>query len=292
MSNRTFGIIGAGMVGNSVAKGLMLDGEVRVYDNNPKRKTHELEEVVACDFVFVCVPTPMEDVEGGKSDLSIMNDTFEKINKIKLDQNKHGTENNNSIFIIKSTIPVGTTEKYNKKYSFSVVHCPEFLTSRTSFIDFLLPARIVIGGEDAIAVAKVEKVFSDRFPGTSIITMGSKEAELVKYMCNCFFATKVLFFNEMKLLSDKLGMDWDHIMKGTLSDGRISHSHCQIPGHDGQMGVGGLCFPKDLNAMIYLFDELGLDAKVMKAVWAQNKAVRKVFDWKDIEGAVSKKDLK
>lgn len=289
MSKNSFGIIGAGMVGNSIAKGLILDGDVKVYDINVKKRTHELEEVVSCDLVFICVPTPMVDIEGGKADLSIMDDTFNKISQIKTDKDRHGIENKDSIFIIKSTIPVGTTESYNKKYSFPIVHCPEFLTARTSFIDFLLPARIIIGGEEEIALAKVEKLFSNRFPGVSILTMGSKEAELVKYMCNCFFATKVLFFNEMKLLADKLDINWNDTMQGTLADGRISHSHTQVPGHDEQLGVGGLCFPKDLNAMIALFDDLGLDAKVMKAVWEQNKEVRDFWDWKYIDGAVSKK---
>lgn len=285
MNKTRFGIVGAGMVGNSIAKGLMLYGDVCVYDTNEHRRTASFEDAIDCDYVFICIPTPMQNVEGGRADLSIMDSVFEKIDKTR----KEGEYvNQNSIYIIKSTIPVGTTDRYNKKYSFPIVHCPEFLTARTSLIDFLLPARVIIGGEDKIAIAKVEKMFKNRFPGVSILTMGSKEAELVKYMCNCFFATKVLFFNEMKLLADKLNINWEDTMKGTLADGRISHSHCDVPGHDGKLGFGGLCFPKDLNAMIALFDELGLDAKVMKAVWEQNKEIRQDWDWKRIEGAVSK----
>ena len=286
MSNRTFGIIGGGMVGGSIAKGLMLDGDVGLYDTNPHRKTAEFEWVVNADFVFVCVPTPMVDVEGGRADLSIMDSVFEQINKTRKEIEN---VNKDSVFVIKSTVPVGTTRKYIDAYDFPIVHCPEFLTARSCHIDFLTPSRNIIGGTDLGGLMRLHNLFEKRFPGVQILIMGPDEAEFVKYMCNCFFATKVMFFNEMKTLVDKVGANWDSVIKGTMSDGRIGISHFQVPGHDGDMGFGGLCFPKDLNAMISRFEDEGLDPKVMKAVWEQNKKLRTNWDWKDIEGAVSKK---
>ena len=283
MTERTFGIIGAGFVGTAVAKGMMLDGEVRLYDKNDLRRTHTFEEVVNCDYVFICVPTPMANVEGGKASLSIMDSVFEDIQNARNSEEK---PNENSIYIIKSTIPVGTTRRYSDRHNFPVVHCPEFLTERTANIDFLIPARHIIGGTNPSVLSKVENLFSKRFPGVSVLTMGPEEAELVKYMCNCFFATKVLFLNEMRLLVDKLGMDWGDVIQGFLSDGRVSHSHTQVPGHDGDKGFGGKCFAKDINAIIGLFEEHGLDAKQMKATWEQNKAIRKNWDWAKIEGVV------
>ena len=285
MSNRTFGIIGAGFVGSAVAKGFMLDGEVGLYDVDECRRTAPMSWVCNADYVFICVPTPMRDVEGGRADLSIMDSVFEEIDKTRKEEE---FRNDNTIFIIKSTVPVGTTRRYSEMYSFPVVHCPEFLTERTANIDFLIPSRHIIGGVNPSIVSKVENLFAKRFPGISIHTMGPEEAELTKYVCNCFFATKVLFLNEMKLLVDKIGMDWEQVMKGFLSDGRISHSHTQVPGHDGDRGIGGKCFPKDINAMISLFGEHGLDAKQMKATWEQNKAIRQNWDWAKIPGATSK----
>ncbi len=67
-------------------------------------------------------------------------------------------------------------------------------------MDFLVPARHIIGGTNPSVLSRVENLFAKRFPGISILTMGPEEAELVKYMCNCFFATKVMYLNEMKLL--------------------------------------------------------------------------------------------
>ena len=286
MSETTFGIIGAGFVGSAVAKGFMLDGKVLLYDSNEHRRTASFRETINCDYVFICLPTPMREVEGGRADLSIMDAVFEKIEATRKEE---GYKNDDTIFIIKSTVPVGTTRRYSEMYSFPVVHCPEFLTERTANIDFLIPARHIIGGVNPSILSKVENLFAKRFPGISILAMGPEEAELVKYMCNCFFATKVTFLNEMKLLADKLGMNWEEVRDGFLSDGRISHSHTQVPGHDGDRGFGGKCFPKDINAMIGLFEEHGLDAKQMKATWEQNKAIRKNWDWAKIEGAVTKK---
>jgi UDPglucose 6-dehydrogenase len=120
--------------------------------------------------------------------------------------------------------------------------------------------------------------------------MSSSESEMVKYMANAFFATKVVFFNEMKLLSDKLDLRWDTVMNGVISDGRIGQSHCKVPGPDGHPGVGGGCFPKDINALIKTFEKNDLDPKILKAVWEQNLNVREDRDWAGMKSAVSNKE--
>jgi UDPglucose 6-dehydrogenase len=120
--------------------------------------------------------------------------------------------------------------------------------------------------------------------------MSSDESEFVKYAANCFFATKVMFFNEMLLLAEKKGLNWKKIEEGVMSDGRIAKSHFQVPGHDGDKGFGGTCFPKDINALIKTFEAEGLDPKVLKAVWEQNKAIRKNWDWAKSSSAVKAKE--
>ena len=121
-----------------------------------------------------------------------------------------------------------------------------------------------------------------------IIETNFNTAEMVKYMNNCFFATKVSFMNEMKQAAQVLDVNWHEAMDGFISDGRIGNSHLDVPGHDGYNGFGGKCFPKDLNAFIGLFNKIGVDPKVMTATWEKNLEVRKEYDWKNIEGAVSK----
>ena len=118
--------------------------------------------------------------------------------------------------------------------------------------------------------------------------MKSDESEMVKYIANCFFATKVSFFNEMYLLCGKLNLDWDKMMMGVLSDGRIGTSHFQVPGHDGDMGFGGTCFPKDINSLISIMQDNGIDPVILQAAWDRNLSVRKNRDWEYEVAAVSK----
>ena len=142
-------------------------------------------------------------------------------------------------------------------------------------------------GGDQRDTSEVKKLYRERFPHTKIIQTDHHSAELIKYMCNCFFATKVSFMNEMFLLSEKLGCDWHSVMDGFVSDGRIGNSHLDVPGHDGDFGFGGKCFPKDINAIIGCFEEIGIDPLVLKAAWERNKTVRTDINWAEIEGAVS-----
>ena len=118
--------------------------------------------------------------------------------------------------------------------------------------------------------------------------MKSDESESVKYIANCFFATKVSFFNEIYTLIESLGLDWHSIINGVMSDRRIGQSHFQVPGHDGDKGFGGTCFPKDINALIKTFEKNGLDPKLLKSAWDVNLDVRSDLDWSRSESAVKK----
>ena len=100
-------------------------------------------------------------------------------------------------------------------------------------------------------------------------------------MNNCFFATKVSFLNEMKILSQKIGADWDTSVQGFVSDGRIGHSHIQVPGPDGKLGFGGNCFPKDVKAILEFSKKLGVNLNTIKGAWETYLDVRPKEDLKD-----------
>ena len=269
MKRYKVGIIGNGFVGESQAFAFSPIAEVRVYDIDPLKSTHSKQEVDECDFIFVCVPTPMK--KNGNQDLSYVENVFNKAPQ-------------GPIYVIKSTILPGTTVKLMNEYpDLEIVFCPEFLTERTAKLDMLTQARIILGGEKG-DTKKVKELFEQRFMNRHIIETDPTTAELVKYMNNTFFATKVSIINEFKLLSDKLGANWKDALYGFASDGRVGDSHLHTPGPDGKMGYGGTCFPKDVNALITLAKELNSPLNTIEGGWKTNLIVRPEKDWEADKG--------
>jgi UDP-glucose 6-dehydrogenase len=117
-----------------------------------------------------------------------------------------------------------------------------------------------------------------------VIKTNYETAELIKYMNNCFFATKVSFLNEMYQIADKCGADWDMAVEGFVRDGRVGHSHMNVPGPDGKFGFGGSCFPKDIQAMINFAESLDIEPSVLLGAWDKNLDVRPEEDWKKLKG--------
>lgn len=269
MERYKVGIIGNGFVGESQAFAFSPIADVRIYDIDPLKSTTTLEDVHTCDFIFVCVPTPMKS--SGEQDLSYVDSVFEHANS-------------GPVYIIKSTVLPGTTKQLQTKYKdLNIIFNPEFLTERTAKLDMLTQARIVLGGEREMT-SKVELLYSSRFMNRHFIHTDSTTAELIKYMNNSFFATKVSIMNEFYRLSNALGANWDDALYGFASDGRIGDSHLHVPGPDGKLGYGGTCFPKDVNAIVTLAEELGTPLNTIAAGWKTNLEVRPEQDWKEMKG--------
>lgn len=272
------GVIGFGFVGKSVVHGFCLHADLKIYDKYQTGLNTLEETVKESDYLFICVPTPMSD--DGSQDLSCIYDVIEKINKLDVTE---------KIIIIKSTVIPGTTRKIAEKYPYHFfVFNPEFLTERSAKLDFINTARIILGGSDQIILDSVEKMYRVRFTHTPIYKTSFEGAELVKYMNNCFFSVKVLFLNEFYEIANKLDIPYDELKNMFLADYRVGNSHCDVPGHDGHMGVGGLCFPKDTNALVKWADKNGLHADIIRAAIKVNERVRPEKDWENRKGATTK----
>ena len=265
MNKPTIGIIGNGFVGEAQAFAFSSVSNLKIYDIDPLKSTHTLKQAHDSDFVFVCVPTPM--YEDGNQNLEFVEEVF-----------KHANEK--PIYILKSTVLPGTTEKLHQNYSqqFKIVFSPEFLTERTSKLDMLTQNRIILGGEKSLT-SRVRKIYELRFKNKNIIETDAKTSELIKYMNNTFFATKVSIMNEFKQISDKIGADWNKALNGFASDGRVGDSHLNVPGHDGQLGYGGKCFPKDVRSFILYAKSLGIELDTIIGGWSTNLKVRKDKEW-------------
>ena len=131
------GIVGNGFVGNAVYQNFRDKTQCKVYDTDKNRSLNSLGEVINQEFIFVCLPTPMR--YGGECDLSILDNFFEG-----LPDHITGT------FVIKSTVPVGTTKRYYERHN--VIHNPEFLTARNAIKDFANSERNIVGADMDLCV--------------------------------------------------------------------------------------------------------------------------------------------
>ena len=276
------GIVGQGFVGSAVYEGLKSFYEIKTYDLDPEKgNCTTLESLVNdVDVIFQCLPTPMKKT--GECDTRIVEKSLSKIDR--LCKNNFSTSGQKKIVIIKSTVLPGTTDSLNRKFkNVNIIFSPEFLTEANSFEDFKNQTRIILGGDQS-STTVVETMFRRVFPHTTIIKTDTNIAEMVKYFTNCFLASKVMFANEMYQISQELKINYDKVVEYSLHDDRIGKSHLSVPGPDGDLGFGGHCFPKDLNAMIYVAHTAGVDPIVLNAVNKKNNKVRKNRDWEMMKG--------
>tara|TARA_B100000609_G_C17218887_1_gene438524 strand:- start:3244 stop:4092 length:849 start_codon:yes stop_codon:yes gene_type:complete len=278
------GIIGMGYVGSALKEGFKKYHKIETFDIQSSLSTCKTEEdlVSKADIIFLCLPTPMK--KSGVCDISIVEGAISKLDKI-IDIKSE------KIIVIKSTIPPGTTENFNAKYNnLEIVFNPEFLTEANFIEDFRNQNRIILGGPRP-ATTKVKQFYIKIFPKVTIVKTGSTYAEMVKYFSNTFLATKVSFANEMKMICEKLEIDYDKVVEYAIYDNRLGKSHWAVPGPDGKLGFGGSCFPKDINALINKSKELGIETEVLNSVWQTNLKVRPERDWEELKGrAISKEE--
>ena len=280
------GIIGKGFVGSAVAHGFSdqtgYSTEIRIFDKDPIKSENSLEETVnQSDFIFLSVPTPASNT--GQIDLSIVEEVLSEIDKVN--------KSDSNIVLLRSTVTPGTSLMLQKKFSnLRIVFNPEFLTERSALFDFINQSRVILGG-DSKYTKKVKDLYKHRFGNyLPVIETNYETAELIKYMNNLFFATKVSFLNEMKLVADKTNVDWDKAMEGFVMDGRVGHSHLSVPGPDGKLGFGGSCFPKDIQAMIAFGESIGIDMNTLNGAWKTNLNVRPDKDWENLKGRAVSSD--
>ena len=286
---KKIGIIGKGFVGSAVAHGFSeaagYHAEIKIFDKDPLRSTNSLEELVtSSEIVFISVPTPSN--KDGSINLDILTECLDEINSLASQLDSF-----NTVYLIRSTVVPGTTRNFQEQFSkLKLVFNPEFLTERSANFDFISQSRFILGGSEENCKV-VGDLYKDRFGNSvSIIITDYESAELTKYVCNTFFATKVSFLNEMRVLSDRVNANWDDVMEGFLRDGRIGNSHSQVPGPDGKFGFGGSCFPKDIQALIHFADHVGVDLSVLKGAWKTNIKVRPEKDWEELIGRAIVKD--
>jgi UDPglucose 6-dehydrogenase len=223
---------GLGMVGKATAKALSIPYYFDLLGSNIT-----LEEAAEKRFIFICLPTPTIK---GRCDTHELSEVIKQIKD-------YGRQN---IFVVRSTVNPGFCSNLSTVLGVrNVVHVPEFLTEATWEEDIKTPDIVVIGADSKDYREAVEGVYRARYQrGVEIILTDSITSELLKWAINGFYATKVVYANEIYDFAQKIGANYE-VIKDTMYKRKwIGKNHLNIWRGD-QRGAGGKCLPKDLEAL-------------------------------------------
>lgn len=284
IKNATIGVVGHGYVGQAV-EAFFADHCTVIVHDKAKPELQSITEIVQkSELIFICVPTPMKN--DGSCYTGIIEEVLASIAHIA---DCVGRNRDSFVCLIKSTIPACFTEQMQNKFlPMRILFSPEFLTEKSSIADFKKTNRIIFGGEHADALV-ASKYFSsvqpDRVENDRLVLLQCDPtvAEMVKLYTNGMLMTKVLFSNEMYQLCQKLGVDYEEVRSIAVLDPRIGASHTTVPGHDGQLGAGGHCFPKDINSLRAICREWNVSEKIFSAVIERNLELRQDKDWEKMK---------
>jgi UDPglucose 6-dehydrogenase len=254
LTHPSVAIVGYGAVGKGIHS---LFPDAVVFD--PILGLGSKEAVDACEFAFVCVPTPR--ATDGAADTSIVEEVVSWI--------KSG------VVLIRSTVPVGTTDRLREATGKRVVFQPEYGPAETPdhpFNDLRKIRWAILGGRRA-DTRRAAELYKSVFNADFVIQQtDARTAELTKYMENCFLALKVTFCNEFFDIAEAMDVDYNELRELWLLDPRIGRSHTFVL--EESRGFGGRCLPKDLDALIHSSTAAGIDVGLLKAVRDVNSAVR------------------
>lgn len=238
------------------------------------------EALPGSSIVFSCVGTP--DNPDGSSNLSYVFSAAKQATQWMA---------SGTIFVQKSTVPVGTGAKVEaifaqSKKTISYVSNPEFLRESTAVIDTLWPDRIVAGSNDIFSAETILDAYrnienyradlahlaglkvSSHQQDTEYTFTSRNSAELIKVSSNAFLALKISFANSIAKLADKSGADVTEVMQAVGADIRIQKAFLNAG-----RGYGGGCFPKDVSGLIRSAEEYGVEMEIMRAVEEVNESM-------------------
>lgn len=229
-----------------------IEPEIEIYDKYKEDYCCPEKLETFYDYAIVCVPT--EAKEDGSSNTS---EVFEIVQKLKADT-----------ILIKSTIPVGTCEKIGMK---NVVFSPEYYG--TTQHSLKSPNFIILGGEKGYC-CKIVQLYQRVKNGTiHYLFTDWKTAELVKYMENCWIATKVTFCNEFAKIAENFGVEYEELRECFIADERVSPYHTYVyrekPYYDSH------CLNKDIPALLAMCRESKVEVPLMEQVYCSNVVMKK-----------------
>ena len=262
------GIIGVGIVGTAILEGFkQVDSKFNTYVGYDKYKNiGTFENIINTDICFICVPTQFSYNTNSYDKKEIHN-----VLKNLLEFNYNG------IVILKCTVEPLVTEQLSSQYNLKLIHSPEFLSAANNINDFVNQNHIVIGTTKNVLnddINKVKLLFTNTFPNVRISVCSSNESECMKIFVNNFYSVKIQFFNELYLLCNKINTDFNKVKELMLKNNWINPMHTDVPGSDGMLSYGGMCFPKDTNALLEFMKENNSSHDILNACIQERNKMR------------------
>lgn len=263
------GIIGYGYVGKAMARFFERRYDVIVYDPAECLKLGlacaTQSDIDECDLAVVCVPTPTKP--NGEADLSAVEQAILRIKTPRV--------------LLKSTVPVGTTDRLSAKIKRPIVFSPEYLgesaywTPHRFHEEVVESTYFIFGGERQATKEIVDFYLPVAGPTKSYHQTDARTAEMTKYMENTYFATKITYCYEVAEICAAMGLDFHEVRELWLLDPRINPMHTGVFA-DNAAPFSGKCLPKDLSALIDFAKKAGYQPELLKAVEQSNERIGKI----------------
>tara|TARA_B110000503_G_scaffold26175_1_gene41247 strand:+ start:2240 stop:3028 length:789 start_codon:yes stop_codon:yes gene_type:complete len=246
------GIIGMGVVGSANATGFGLLGHQ--VDTHDIKFDTTISDVLDTDVIFLCLPTPYND---NKCDTSIIVDVLNELNELY-----------KGVVCIRSTVPPGFTEQVIDQYPSLTICCaPEFLRERAAADDFINNHMLLaVGTHDPYVFNKIVEAHG-HLP-KNIKQLSPTEAEILKYFNNSYAALRIVFANVFYELCEKLDCDYTQVKDAYVLTGKTTDLYLDV--NKRLRGYGGMCLPKDVNALAATLDKLGLEFDLINSIYTDN----------------------